>query len=270
MRHCAPQPGERMDSERGLTDAGKKQAADMAAFLVRQVGRCDIVISSPFARAVETASIMAEELGCHVATTRMLEPDENPKAAWQEIERLAQASPDVLVVGHHPEIGQLADWLIDGAHIHFSHGSIALLVDKQMEWIVTPQLVEKLEGEQEIVEAARALVEAADPVAFTANVRRISKLEDGGELWRIDAGGKFTEAAGEYTYDEIEQKRWVLGSGGASGENCETCEENADMGWIDMNDTFLDTDGGDIDDAPAHPNCDCTVEQRTKRVRVDA
>jgi hypothetical protein len=26
--------------------------------------------------------------------------------------------------------------------------------------------------------------------------------------------------------------------------------------------------GGDIDDAPAHPNCECTVEQKTKRVRV--
>jgi phosphohistidine phosphatase len=76
------------------------------------------------------------------------------------------------------------------------------------------------------------------------------------------------EAAGEYTYDEQEMKRWVLGSGGASGQNCETCEENADAGWIDMDGTFLDTDGGDIDDAPAHPNCDCEVEQATKRVRV--
>jgi phosphohistidine phosphatase len=75
------------------------------------------------------------------------------------------------------------------------------------------------------------------------------------------------EAAGEYTYDEVEQKRWVLGSGGASGENCDICEGNADMGWIDMDDVFDSTDG-DIDDAPAHPNCDCTVEQKTKRVRV--
>jgi len=77
-----------------------------------------------------------------------------------------------------------------------------------------------------------------------------------------------TEAAGEYTYDEQEMKRWVLGSGGASGENCETCEENEGLGWIDMDATFLSPDGSDVDDAPAHPNCDCTVEQKTRRVRV--
>lgn len=76
-----------------------------------------------------------------------------------------------------------------------------------------------------------------------------------------------TEAAGEYTYDEQELKRWVLGDGGASG-NCEECEENADAGWIDMDATFIDSEGGDIDDAPAHPGCTCETEQATKRVRV--
>jgi hypothetical protein len=76
------------------------------------------------------------------------------------------------------------------------------------------------------------------------------------------------EAQGDYTYDEEEVKRWVLGDGGASGENCEVCQENADMGWIGMDETFLDTEGGDIDDVPCHPNCDCTVEQKTRRVRV--
>ena len=77
-----------------------------------------------------------------------------------------------------------------------------------------------------------------------------------------------TEARGDYTYDEQEMKRWNLGDGGESGQNCETCEENADMGWIDMDDTFLSTDGDDIDQEPAHPNCDCKVEFKTKRVRV--
>lgn len=77
-----------------------------------------------------------------------------------------------------------------------------------------------------------------------------------------------TEAPGEYTYDEVEMKRWNLGSGGVSGQNCEACEENADRGWIDMDDTFITPDGDDIDEAPGHPNCDCTVEFATKRVRV--
>jgi phosphohistidine phosphatase len=73
------------------------------------------------------------------------------------------------------------------------------------------------------------------------------------------------EATGEYTYDEQEMKRWVLGSGGASGVNCEDCEEAADRGWVDMDEVF---GPDDVDDAPMHPNCDCTVEQKTRRVRV--
>jgi phosphohistidine phosphatase len=77
-----------------------------------------------------------------------------------------------------------------------------------------------------------------------------------GAIAHFDTVAPMQEAKGEYTYEEQEMKRWVLGSGGASGENCETCEENADAGWID------------IDDAPAHPNCDCTVEQKTRRTRV--
>lgn len=75
------------------------------------------------------------------------------------------------------------------------------------------------------------------------------------------------EAAGEYYYDTENVKRWVLGPGGRSG-NCETCIENADMGWIPDDDTFLDSSGGDIDGPEAHPNCTCTVEYKEKRVRV--
>lgn len=77
-------------------------------------------------------------------------------------------------------------------------------------------------------------------------------------------GTKAIEAKGEYYYDEIEQKRWVIG-----GTGCELCEDNADLGWIDMDDVF---DGvfGDVDEAPAHPNCDCSVEFKTRRIRIYA
>ena len=214
QRHAQPQPGDREGSSRQLTAKGRKQAEEMAAFMKREVGRVDIIITSPFDRAVDTAKIMAPALGAHIADTRMLQPGGNPQAMWDEITRLAQQSGDVLVIGHHPSIVDLAAWLIGGtgAQMHFQHGAIAM----------------------------------------------------------IDMDAELKEAAGEYYYDDVEQKRWVLGAGGASGENCETCEENADAGWIDMDDTFLSTDGDDIDDAPAHPNCECEVEQKTRRVRMYA
>lgn len=74
------------------------------------------------------------------------------------------------------------------------------------------------------------------------------------------------EARGEYYYDDVTVKRWVLGSGGASG-NCELCNDNADAGWIDQDDIFEGVED-DIDEPPAHPNCDCEVEYRDTRRRV--
>jgi phosphohistidine phosphatase len=88
-----------------------------------------------------------------------------------------------------------------------------------------------------------------------------------GAVAHFDTVRPITEAKGEYVYDEVEQKRLILGSGGASGVNCEFCEEAADRGWIDMDDVFEGPDG-DVDESPLHPNCDCTVEQATRRVRV--
>jgi hypothetical protein len=76
------------------------------------------------------------------------------------------------------------------------------------------------------------------------------------------------EAPGEYIYDTVEEKRWTLGSGGASG-NCEYCEDAAARGWIDMDEVY-DTPMGDEDGPPAHPHCDCGIDYRTRRFRVAA
>jgi phosphohistidine phosphatase len=147
QRHCQAAAGAKNDPARGLTDEGKLQAEDMAAFLVRQVGRVDIVISSPFARALETAKVMGEALGAHVVTTKELQPDSKPVEAWAEIKRLAQASKEVLVVGHHPDVGHLIDHLAGVAGIShaFEHGSIAAVDPDQpaMRWLVDHQMVKR-------------------------------------------------------------------------------------------------------------------------------
>ena len=77
------------------------------------------------------------------------------------------------------------------------------------------------------------------------------------------------EAGKSYYYDEVEEKRWVLGDGGKAG-NCEQCEEAADLGWVDMDYTYDMFDMGDVDEPPGHPNDTCSIEQRTRRTRVYA
>jgi len=71
------------------------------------------------------------------------------------------------------------------------------------------------------------------------------------------------EAPGEYYYDEVTVKRWILGDGGVAG-NCELCVENSEDGDIDMDDLFSSGD----DEPPAHPHCTCQVEYRDTRKRV--
>ncbi len=82
----------------------------------------------------------------------------------------------------------------------------------------------------------------------------------------LDAAQALLEAAGEYYYEEVDEKRLVLGSGGQSG-NCEYCEESADRGWV-ADDEVYEGPSGDEDGPPLHPNCDCTLEYRTRRILV--
>lgn len=77
---------------------------------------------------------------------------------------------------------------------------------------------------------------------------------------------RLLEKRGQYYYEEIEQKRWILGPGGRSG-NCEYCVEAEDRGWIDMDDLY-EGPMDDVDEPPLHPHCECGIEQKTRRKRV--
>lgn len=70
------------------------------------------------------------------------------------------------------------------------------------------------------------------------------------------------EARGEYTYEEIDVKRFI-----PDADACEICEDAADLGWIPDEDTFEGV-FGDEDGPPLHPHCGCELEYGTKRQRV--
>lgn len=166
QRHTQPVQGHPDNADRPLTDAGKQCADDMAAWLAGHIGRVDIVIHSPFIRAVQTALPMGKALGAHLADTRMLQPNGKPEEMWDEITRLAQSSKDVLVVGHDPSLNKLILWLMGGdgnqQDLRLDWGAIASMKasgpgDGQLLWLVTPMIVL---ADKEIVEAARDLAES--------------------------------------------------------------------------------------------------------------
>ncbi len=166
MRHTQPVNGHPADGTRPLKPEGEQQAKDMGAWLAGHIGRVDIVICSPFVRAKQTADVMAAALGCHVADTRMLQPDGQPDEMWAEIMRLAQASKDVLVVGHDPSLNGLMAWLMYGdeeakdelnpLNIRLEWGTVAWMKTKDdvgaLQWLVTPQIALAF---KDVVEAAQ-------------------------------------------------------------------------------------------------------------------
>jgi phosphohistidine phosphatase len=246
MRHAEAESGEQLDPTRKLTDLGKTQAKMMGKWLARQTERPEIVIESNMKRSRQTAKRVAKQLDVDrvPALAGALDPDSTPERAIDEMIRVGQEGgyAAVIAVSHGPLVEEALAQICGGeaSQFHFAHGSVAHWDEKmRLHWLVTPNTVAR--DEDAIVEAALGVVVEALNIA---------------------------EAPGKYTYDEVEEKRLVLGDGGQSG-NCEHCEEAADLGWVGMDDIFAGP-MGDEDSPPLHPNCDCSVEYRTRRVRVPA
>ncbi len=140
----------REDPLRSLTEAGwsdaRKVAAHAAVHAGVQVAR---IWNSGKTRAVQTAESLAEQLKppLGVRQAEHMGPVDNP-AIWAE--RLMEMEQDVMLVGHLPHLGKLADLLLTGEEdkgvIDFQNAGIVCLrrvVQKRwaIRWILTPELV---------------------------------------------------------------------------------------------------------------------------------
>jgi len=102
------------DSRRPLTKAGRRKMRRGAAGLRALVPRIDLLATSPFTRAAETAEIVAGAYsGLEPAAVSELTPDAKYKDffAWLR----TQAHHDVIaIVGHEPYLSGLASLLLSG------------------------------------------------------------------------------------------------------------------------------------------------------------
>jgi phosphohistidine phosphatase len=102
------------DSERPLTDAGRKKMERVAAGLQTIVPAIDVLSSSPYTRAMQTAQVVAEAYGiAKIETAGALVPDAEVRRFLPWIERRRQAKV-VAVVGHEPHLSELVTWLLSG------------------------------------------------------------------------------------------------------------------------------------------------------------
>ncbi len=270
-RHAEAESGPQMDPTRGLTAAGEKQIPVMADFLLAMECDVGLILHSDMKRGRKTAEGIAKLLDVDTAQDPAVGPNANDdrevdagavEKAWKVIQRYAKQVDDdeiLLVVSHGPMINALVAMLLEsgeGDKFHFNHASIAKLDTDDpaepvgtgrganvayMHWMASVKLQKRtVKHEPELIEAALRVADAAMGLV---------------EI-HVD------EAGGSYYMDEVMLKRWVLGDGGATG-NCDDCEENAEAGWIDIDDTYPNAD-----EVPQHPGCTCTEEEKVTTQRV--
>jgi phosphohistidine phosphatase len=128
-RHAEAEEGE-PDLARELTPKGEKQAQRIAQWLLQRLPAKFILLSSPAARAQQTA----EALGVPVKTVK----DIAPGAAVSAILKAAnwpEQKGAVVLVGHQPDLGRAAAFLLAGAQTQVSikKGGLWWLNDRARE-----------------------------------------------------------------------------------------------------------------------------------------
>lgn len=102
------------DELRPLTRKGRKQMRLGARGLHVLVPRLDVIASSPLLRAQQTAEIVAREYGSKVVELPQLGPGQQPASVLHWLQSQGDAEV-VALVGHEPDLGLLAAWLLTGS-----------------------------------------------------------------------------------------------------------------------------------------------------------
>jgi phosphohistidine phosphatase len=144
------------DEERPLTDAGRAEAR-AAVGALRALGETpDLILTSPLVRAEATARIAADLLrpARGLARCDALAPGGEPDAIVRAI--VAEGLPTrTLLVGHMPDLGELAGWLVwgdPGAALALRTGGLCRITTPDhpvagsgdLRWLLTPKLLRKL------------------------------------------------------------------------------------------------------------------------------
>lgn len=141
-----------LDTKRALIKEGKEQCMLMARLLGALKVQVDVVVSSPLKRSLQTAQLVATELGYEskVEICPALGPDAG-YADFQEMLAHYGGYEGVLAVGHNPNVFQFLGRLITGnggAAIRMRKGSVARVdMDRHpplLRWVVDPRMARSI------------------------------------------------------------------------------------------------------------------------------
>ena len=110
MRHGEAAVGADADAQRELTPEGREDIQWMANHYQAELAIIDEIWVSPYLRAQQTASIVADTLNKPVITQEWLTPTDNPD---HFVDALREIDKTILIVSHQPMVGTLVDRLAD-------------------------------------------------------------------------------------------------------------------------------------------------------------
>ena len=153
VRHASA--GERVadpkkDEKRPLDEQGRLQSRYVGRLLTQTENIPDVVITSPLTRAMQTASIIANEIGYEQKLE--VTPALKPAATFEQFKTMLAAhskADAVMVVGHNPNLAEFVSRLLSpkghAVEVDLRKGAVAKLDMKksraQLLWLITPKLV---------------------------------------------------------------------------------------------------------------------------------
>ena len=115
MRHgdAEPMVGDKDSPGRKLTEKGRVQADEAAKKLKAKDMTFDIILTSPYVRAVETAAIVADALGLRdrVEKSKLLAPGSDIGKLITLMDEYKDMEK-VMFIGHEPDLGVFAGELL--------------------------------------------------------------------------------------------------------------------------------------------------------------
>ena len=143
------------DERRPLDQEGILQARYIGRMLAALDVQVDAIVSSPLARALQTASLVANELAFEspVQTDKALLPESEFDQFRSMLARLRKCE-EIIVVGHNPSFTEFLSRAISAstgaAQIEFKKGAVAK-VEMQgrsglLHWLVVPKIARTLQS----------------------------------------------------------------------------------------------------------------------------
>ena len=108
--------GYEQDSDRPLTSKGRQKMERIASAMQTLGLSFDLILSSPFLRARQTADVVADVFGTgkNVELSEHLAVGGDPESLVRELNSRFDSLKSVLIVGHEPYLSSLVSTLISG------------------------------------------------------------------------------------------------------------------------------------------------------------